>query len=439
MTNNTIPIGSKKKQSENQKAKKAEVYRQLAPIIGTCLDEKFYLIQPEIGKKLIIEEYLPGIVRFVPRQYVVNCLLSFLEKDIQYRFDRDLALTNEEGNFCVKYWMATWRVIDTPKIIGELNDSEFVFHRLPFNICHGDTPTFDEFFARCSNASSIQAWIGSLFFEESDRQQYVWIYGEGGDGKGALTHTLERIFGPASCTPGLPDNGARFWTYQLLGKRLITIPECQKYTFTNCTLFKQLTGGDSICFEQKGQDPFTARPTCKFLFSSNERPKIDSARANERRLIYGEVQSPTENVDDLLASSVIEDAMWKESPHFIHKCKELFLNYSPTMGIIPTDKKVFKNLADLNDEHFETIFRKHFAPGKKTDYVLSSALFEAFKIEHFDEQKIRNFHKFLRLKYKCKPGQEMGEKRRRCWFGLILESDSVQISNIVENNTTYSL
>lgn len=437
MDNNVTPIGSKRKKSDEQRAKKAEIYRQLCSVINEGLKEKFYLIQPEVGKKVIIEEYDPGIVRYVPRQHVVNCLLTHLERFFAH--ETKFALTNEEGHFAVKYWMATGAAIATPKIVGELNETELVFHRLPFDICDGPTPTFDEFFARCSNATPIQAWIGSLFFGDSDRQQYVWIYGEGGDGKGALTHTLEKVFGPSSCSPGLPDGGSRFWTYQLLGKRLVTMPECQSYTFPNSTLFKQLTGGDSVGFEQKGQDPFTARPTCKFLFSSNERPKIDSARANERRIIYGEVTSPTDNVDDLLSSAVIEGAMWNEVPHFIHKCKEIFLNYCPDMGIIPTDKKVFKELSDLNEEYDDVVFHKYFLPGNKTDYVLSSKLNEIYRNEHFDNQKIRNFQKFMRHKYKCKFGQETTGKKRRCWFGLKLESDSKQVSDIIEDNTTYTI
>lgn len=434
---NVTPIGSRRKPENSRGPKKGEVYRQLCPIISEGLKEKFFLIQPEVGKRLIIEEYEPGIVRYVPRQHVVNCLLSHLERYLDH--EKKFALTNEEGHFAVKYWVATGEVIPTPQIVGELDETEFVFHRLPFNVCPGPTPTFDEFFARCTNAISIQAWIGSLFFEESDRQQYVWIFGDGGDGKGALTHTLEKVFGPSSCSPGIPEKGSsRFWTYQLLGKRLITIPECQNYTFMNGTLFKQLTGGDSVCFEQKGQDPFTARPSCKFLFSSNERPKIDSARANERRIIYGEVQSPTENVEDLLSSSVIEGAMWKEVPHFIFKCKELFKNYAPDMGIIPTDKSVFKALAELNEEHDEVIFHKYFAVGKKTDYVLSSTVLEKLKNEHLNDQQKRNFYKFMRNKYKCKPGRESSKKRRHCWFGMILESDSKEVIDIIDNNTSFS-
>lgn len=430
---NVMPI---KKDSPQERQKKAEIYRQLCSIINDGLTERFYLVQPEIGKKLVIEEYAPGIVRYVPKQHVVNCLLTHLEK--YHEYESKFALTNEEGHFCVKYWMATGAVISTPKIVGELNETALVFHRLPFDICDGLTPTFDEFFARCSNALSIQAWIGSLFFEESDRQQYVWIYGEGGDGKGALTHTLEKVFGPSSCCPGLPEKGAgRFWTYQLLGKRLITLPECQLYTFPNSTLFKQLTGGDSVSFEQKGQDSFTTRPNCKFLFSSNERPKIDSARANQRRIIYGEVQSPTQSVDDLIATAVIEGAMWNEVPHFIYRCKELFLKLSPGMGIIPTDNRIFKDLADLNEETEDVIFHKYFTEDKHSN-VLSSELKTIYKNEGFSPQEIRTFQKFISRKYKCIAGRTNAKPQRRCWFGIKMKSKAEQASDNISDNGEYT-
>jgi hypothetical protein len=423
-----------------KKKKKAETYRDLCSVIKEGLKEKFFIIRHEIGKKLIIEEYEPGVVRYVPAQHVVDCLLIHLQKYFQH--ESRFALTNEDGHYCIKYWLATTEPIPTPKIVGQLSDPDLVFHRLPFDIdgAIGETPTFDEFFSRCTNAAAIRAWIGSLFFEESDRQQYVWIYGEGGDGKGALTHTLERVFGPSSCSPGIPDKGSsRFWTYQLLGKRLITIPECQHYSFTNCAIFKQLTGGDNVSFEQKGQDTFTARPTCKFLFTSNTRPNIDSARANERRIIYGEVASPTDKIEELLPTSVIEGRMWGEIAPFLESCKGLFLKCSPNKGIIPTNNDVFCELSESNEEHEELLFTKYFVREKKSNYVLSSKLKEIYGLEKLSTGEIRNFQNFIRRKYKCSSGRTKGKPQIRCWFGLRLKTDTEQAIDIVEKNKNHEL
>lgn len=427
-------------EKSREKKKKAEIYRQLCAVINEGLKEKFLIVRPEIGKKLIIEEYENGIVRYVPSQHVVDCLLIHLQKYFEH--EPKFALTNEDGHYCIKYWIATTEPIKTPKIVGQLSDPDLVFHRLPFDIdgAIGKTPTLDEFFSRCTNADAIKAWIGSLFYEESDRQQYVWIYGEGGDGKGALTHTLERVFGPASCSPGIPDKGgSRFWTYQLLGKRLITIPECQHYSFTNCAIFKQLTGGDSISFEQKGQDTFTARPTCKFLFTSNTRPNIDSARANERRIIYGEVQSPTENIQELLPTALIEGRMWEEIAPFLASCKAFFLKCSPEMGIIPTNNNVFNELSESNEEQEELLFTKHFVKAKKSTFVLSSKLKEIYKLEELSTIEIRSFNNFIRRKYRCQSGRSPDQKQHRCWFGMRLKEDSEKAIDIIDKNKTHDV
>lgn len=141
--------------------------------------------------------------------HVVNTLLVYIEDN--FKGARQYCLTVKQAKEAVAYWVSVTPSLPAiPKIVAEKDFAGLCFHRLPFNFEREKKPTpiFDEFFSRCTNAKAIKAWIGSLLYDNASRQQYVWLHGEGGDGKGSLTRFLQAILGPSYASTVVPTGEA---------------------------------------------------------------------------------------------------------------------------------------------------------------------------------------------------------------------------------------
>jgi phage/plasmid-associated DNA primase len=141
------------------------------------------------------------------------------------------------------------------------------------------------------------------------------MYGQGKDGKGTLNRFLARVFGGAFCAKTPPAKGDKFWTFGLIGKRLVSFADCDDTKFVASGLFKSLTGGDPMPVEAKKQMAFTYMPVAKYLFFSNRKPEISSERSDQRRIIYCEFK-PADVVDE----AGFQERLWEEGGAFLTNC-----------------------------------------------------------------------------------------------------------------------
>lgn len=236
------------------------------------------------------------------------------------------------------------------------SDIGYCFRRLSFDPKHGQTPTFDELMSRTSNARALKAWIGSLFDAGSERQQYVWIFGDGMNGKSSLAKFLQNIFGPGATSAQPPGRDVRFWTAQFLGKRLAIMPDCSDFTFINSGLFKSHTGGDHIPVEEKGQGTYCIEPTWKFLILSNQKPSIEDEASAVRRAIYCKMSPITTK---RLADTTYQALLNSEAPAFIAQCIDCYKELAPGKGAVETDAAITKELTDATEERWAFIANRH--------------------------------------------------------------------------------
>ncbi len=253
-----------------------------------------------------------------------------------------------------------WRAFATPLPLKEISnvrwqgETGYTWRRLPWELKRGPSPTWDALLDKMSNAQAFRHWIGSLFFDEAKQHQYVWMYGQGNDGKGSINRFLSRVFGRAYRSKQPPAPNDKFWTYGLIGARLVVFPDCNAQGFTSSGLFKSLTGGDPIDVEAKGRMSFTARLGCKFLFLSNENPNISSEHADMRRIIYCEFQR---NGD---TEAGFEDRLWAEGGAFLSRCVHDYYVAHQTHGPIEADDETIRNWVSSNEEPFEQAFAAKF-------------------------------------------------------------------------------
>ncbi len=163
------------------------------------------------------------------------------------------------------------------------------------------------------------------------------------DGKGAINRFLAKIFGGAYCAKQPPKVGDKFWTFGLIGKRLVAFPDCNDVRFVTSGLFKSLTGGDPVDV------------TAKYFFYSNEKPKISSEKADTRRIIYCEFE-PT----PLISDPTFEDRLWEEGGAFLARCIDSYTSAHPTPGPIVCEQPQLADWLSVVEERFEVIYEQHF-------------------------------------------------------------------------------
>lgn len=236
------------------------------------------------------------------------------------------------------------------------SDFGYCFHRLPFDPKSSLTPTFDEMMSRTSNAKALMAWIGSLFDEKSEKQQYLWVFGSGMNGKSSLANFLHELFKDSATATQPPRPGDKFWSSQFLGRRLAIFPDCNDYTFINSGLFKSLTGEDGIRIEEKGLGAYSVKLDTKFLILSNQKPSIEGEASAVRRSIYCEMvpikkkRMPAASYLNLLRS---------EASAFIAQCLDCYKSLAPDGGSIETDAEITNELVMAAEERWAFIANRH--------------------------------------------------------------------------------
>lgn len=313
--------------------------------------------------RLALKKEPDGEVRFIERSFLYDETLSYFKE--RCHFLHNVNLTKASINMAIDFAVASSPVIrisDIPPVLQKSTPG-LTFRRLEFDISEGLYPTWEEFLSRTSNSEALCQWIGSLFFPKSDLQQYVWLYGEGRNGKGSIARALARIFGPHSCAweqPPAP-NREHFWTHNLLGKRLVIFSDCNDYKFVTGGFFKSLTGGDSQRIEIKAGPTFSVKLFAKFLFLSNMKPELSSQESDLRRALYCECGEVSQDF-----GPNYEEQLWQEIPHFLYHCVKLYQKTCIDGQPIRVDRSQIEALAMSAEDEFEALFDKHFIQTTRT-------------------------------------------------------------------------
>lgn len=356
----------KKKEAKEKPPQRAELFQSLADAINRSpfsslppFPRQLVVYSASLGMRVIGEVH-PGDVVTIHDNDVSA------EAAIMAYCNTELA-ANENYRWTAKavreardYWVMATEPLTDVAPYRSLSIPGYTFNRLPWDLClsddYGPTPTWDGLLARATNGVALQHWIGSLFYPDSDTHQYVWMFGQGGDGKGAINRFLARVFGGSYCAKQPPGDRERFWTFGLIGKRLVAFPDCNNVKFVTGGLFKSLTGGDPVDVEAKQKMSFTYRPVAKYLFFSNEKPMISSEKADTRRIIYCEFEPNLGGVDP-----TFEDRLWQEGGEFLSRCIAEYNYHCPGHGPIPCDQEGLFDHLSVVEELFEVVFERHFA------------------------------------------------------------------------------
>lgn len=149
-----------------------------------------------------------------------------------------------------------------------------------------DTPIFDDYLRTLTDGDKkkqrlLLEFIGAIFSNIRGYRfkKVLFLVGKGDTGKSQLRLLVERIIGSNnSCAVDLADIESRFGMANLYGKRLAGCADMSFMKVAQLKKLKLLTGGDSIDFERKGKDKFSARFNGLLWFGTNELPRFGGDR-----------------------------------------------------------------------------------------------------------------------------------------------------------------
>ncbi len=321
------------------------------------------------GARVIVEETEDQTLTEVPIEEVVSRVVAWL----RLQLNPDNLLTVKRANEAVQMWVAIATPIPTVQIkyVRWLSEPGLTWRRLPWDPQDGETPTWDKLFGKLTNMGAFRQWLGSLFFEEGQQHQYVWVHGMGNDGKGAINRFLKRVFGKCYRSKQPPALGDKFWTYGLIGARLVVFPDCNSQGFTASGLFKTLSGGDPVDVEAKGKMSFTTELHAKFLFFSNEKPNISCEDADMRRIVYCEFMEKTKKEDVVPGFEV---RLWEEGGRFLSRCVSEYLAACPEHQAIESDHEHIRDWVSVGEERWQIFFDSMYEQPKHEGYRTTKLL-----------------------------------------------------------------
>jgi len=177
-------------------------------------------------------------------------------------------------------------------------------------------PAWDKFVATTfpEDAQALAYELAAdLMTPERSEQKSVLLIGEGSNGKSTYLTALSNFIGSTNIV-GLSlqkMESDRFSSSRLLGKLANICPDLPSSHLAGTSMFKAVTGGDSINAEYKYRESFEFRPFARLVFSANQVPRSeDATHAFFRRWLVvpfdrtfeGGEQIPCEELDTSLAA-----------------------------------------------------------------------------------------------------------------------------------------
>lgn len=222
---------------------------------------------------------------------------------------------------------------------GPNQPKNYLIHQVPFDYDESSNPTtslttFQWIKALMDDSETAAlhfcAFLGMAFTQRYDRQEFLMLAGEGGNGKSTLLDFIRSLFEDGDAVSfslhKIADDNNKFAASALLGAHLAITTEAPSGYLRSTKLLKALTGNDNIDMEKKGQDAFTARSYAGIICAANELPTFtDRSQGLERRLV---LMPMNRYFDDKTKARFDHDfpltVREKERPDFIKLCLQLF-------------------------------------------------------------------------------------------------------------------
>lgn len=133
----------------------------------------------------------------------------------------------------------------------------------------------------------LQEWFGYCLIPSTDYQKFLFMEGEGSNGKSVALAVMEAMIGKSNCSHvSLEDFNSEFMLGNLLGRLVNFSNECSEIDNAAEGKLKAMTSGDPMTFNRKNLSPIECTPYARLVLSGNSRPRFsDKTFGLWRRMI----------------------------------------------------------------------------------------------------------------------------------------------------------
>lgn len=267
------------------------------------------------------------------------------------------------------------------------NEPAFNFYDL-HNIHDGDTPGFDMFMQGVDPASrdTLKAAIYATFDSRCHLNQYIWMHGEGGDGKSSMLMAMAEYAGQSMyCSLNTDSAKSEFGLEETVGKRIVMFPDIQSGLSVKSGIVHKLTGHDPVPINRKNKPHISTVIDCILWMAANSAPDVNFSNKNEaRRCIYIKLHEPPIEVQkkiyflnpdgsfqlDAEGNKMnngfpLKQMLIDEMPCILFKCKEAFdKRISQSFSVIRLTQEesaiASDNCSDFDDDTLTYYITKTF-------------------------------------------------------------------------------
>lgn len=191
--------------------------------------------------------------------------------------------------------------------------------------------------------SIFKAWCYSVFVGDNNSRQEMWLYGQGGTGKGCIQYAFvegfKKLCGKNLVLAMSKDSGKGNFNSELLNKHLGIYADAKNLKQGMSEQHQNITGGDYQRIEGKGKDAISAGIYLKLLTFSNEKPQCSMTdRAQSSRFIilpFNLTDEEMQSLDlmdeytQLIGSNTFKYELANEFPNFIASCEDHYKKRCP--------------------------------------------------------------------------------------------------------------
>lgn len=331
-------------------------------VAGGLLGFGCHIYEDSEGDRKVLVENDNREVRFVSDDVVTSAIYQYIRDKSQ--FDSNYLMSIHDVESIFKMWKKCKTTLKDIPTISWVSDLGLCFKRLPFDYVERDKyshKTWDKILGNIEkNKDAFMEFIGSIFEEKSYKQQYLWMFGSGGDGKGSVLDFLSEIMGKNHCVHVKTAIEHDFWTEGLASARVAYFPDCKRYDLPDSGDFLTYSGEAPLIINKKGKSKFEIKNNLKFIFASNQPPKISNLEKDTRRAIIVPFKiHGAQNRDDPVK---FKQALNDEGSEFISHCVKLYrAKYGVGHGEIKVDREHLDGVTSAGDESKRAFLEEHFA------------------------------------------------------------------------------
>jgi len=214
---------------------------------------------------------------------------------------------------------------------------------------NGDYPTWKEFISQFNTYREKKlfiAWVYSIFVEEDNNRQVLWVEGEGFTGKSTVFNVIgEILLEYNDCLFRSIPAENHFDKHSLEGFdkcRLAVFPNADEEYFFKRLEILNMSGGDYITINPKNKAPITQKVFVKIAVHSNYPPIIDKSQKHEvTRLLHVWI-SPERVKNNVWAgeSHTFPKRLKQEFYYFLEGCKKHYDDCIQKSGLLVWDEKI---------------------------------------------------------------------------------------------------